>query len=571
MRLALAQINPVVGDLEGNRALILQRLAEAKDARADIALFPELAVTGYPPEDLLLRPGFVRAAEASLEEIARSARGIVAVVGTPRFERDLFNAAAVCAGGEVKSFVKKRFLPNYGVFDEFRYFAPGDGIQLFELGGVLVGVTVCEDMWQPGPPATDLALAGAQLIVNISASPFHLLRDREREEMFRTRARDTAAFVALCNMVGGQDELIFDGHSFVIDDEGVVLARGKGFEEELLLVDIDPSSVVSRRLTDTRRRALAQDRGEVGNFDVVHIGAAHAHDDLLEPVLTPFCDDLEQMRLALELGLGDYVRKNGFTDVVVGVSGGIDSALVAALAAEALGPERVHCVSMPSRYSSEGTRGDARRLAENLGCSFREIAIEPMVEAFGTALSDAFEGREPDLTEENLQARIRGVLLMALSNKFGWLLIATGNKSEMSVGYATLYGDMAGGFALLKDVFKTDVFRLSRHLNERAGRELVPQTTIDRAPSAELRADQLDEDSLPPYPQLDQVLAAYVEDDRTLEELSTDGFDPGVVERAVKLIDRAEYKRRQAPPGVRLRPKAFGRDRRTPITNRWRG
>jgi NAD+ synthase (glutamine-hydrolysing) len=570
MRLALAQINPVVGDLEGNRALILQRLAEAKDARADIALFPELAVTGYPPEDLLLRPGFVRAAEASLEEIARSARGIVAVVGTPRFERDLFNAAAVCAGGEVKSFVKKRFLPNYGVFDEFRYFAPGDGITLFEHGDTLVGVTICEDMWQPGPPATDLALAGAQLIVNISASPFHLLRDREREEMFRTRARDTAAFVALCNMVGGQDELIFDGHSFVIDDEGVVLARGKGFEEELLLVDIDPSSVVSRRLTDTRRRALAQDRGEVGNVDVVHIGAAHAHDDLLEPVLTPFCDDLEQMRLALELGLGDYVRKNGFTDVVVGVSGGIDSALVAALAAEALGAERVHCVSMPSRYSSEGTRGDARRLAENLGCSFREIAIEPMVEAFGTALAEAFEGREPDLTEENLQARIRGVLLMALSNKFGWLLVATGNKSEMSVGYATLYGDMAGGFALLKDVFKTDVFRLSRHLNERAGRELVPQTTIDRAPSAELRADQLDEDSLPPYPQLDQVLAAYVEDDRTLEELSTDGFDPGVVERAVKLIDRAEYKRRQAPPGVRLRPKAFGRDRRTPITNRWR-
>jgi len=570
MRLALAQINPVVGDLEGNRALILQRVAEAKDARADIALFPELAVTGYPPEDLLLRPGFVRAAEASLAEIARSARGIVAVVGTPRFERDLFNAAAVCAGGEVKSFVKKRFLPNYGVFDEFRYFAPGDGITLFEHGDTLVGVTICEDMWQPGPPATDLALAGAQLIVNISASPFHLLRDREREEMFRTRARDTAAFVALCNMVGGQDELIFDGHSFVIDDEGAVLARGKGFEEELLLIDIDPSSVVSRRLTDTRRRALAQDRGEVGNVEVVHIGAAHAHDDLLEPVLTPFCDDLEQMRLALELGLGDYVRKNGFTDVVVGVSGGIDSALVAALAAEALGPERVHCVSMPSRYSSEGTRGDARRLAENLGCSFREIAIEPMVEAFGAALSEAFEGREPDLTEENLQARIRGVLLMALSNKFGWLLVATGNKSEMSVGYATLYGDMAGGFALLKDVFKTDVFRLSRHLNERAGRELVPQTTIDRAPSAELRADQLDEDSLPPYPQLDQVLAAYVEDDRTLEELSTDGFDPGVVERAVKLIDRAEYKRRQAPPGVRLRPKAFGRDRRTPITNRWR-
>ena len=570
MRLALAQINPVVGDLAGNRALILDRLAEARERRADLALFPELAVTGYPPEDLLLRPGFLRSAARSLDEIARAARGIVAIVGTPYLERDLFNAAAVCAAGEVKAFVRKRFLPNYGVFDEFRYFAPGDGLYLFEHGETLVGVTVCEDMWQPGPPATDLALAGAQVILNISASPFHLLRDREREEMFRTRARDTASFVALCNSVGGQDELIFDGHSFVIDDEGTVLARARGFEEELLVVDIDPSSVVSRRLTDTRRRALAQDRGELGPVETIHVGSPAAHDDTLAATVAPFCDDLEQMRLALELGLSDYVRKNGFSEIVVGVSGGIDSALVAALAAEALGPERVHCVSMPSRYSSEGTRDDGRRLAENLGCEFREIPIEPMVEGFLAALAPSFEGRNADLTEENLQARIRGVILMALSNKFGWLLVATGNKSEMSVGYATLYGDMAGGFALLKDVFKTDVFRLSRHLNERAGRELIPQSIIDRAPSAELRADQLDEDSLPPYPQLDKVLAAYVEEDRTLEELSSDGFDIAVVERAVKLIDRAEYKRRQAPPGVRLRAKAFGRDRRTPITNRWR-
>jgi NAD+ synthase (glutamine-hydrolysing) len=570
MRLALAQIDPVVGDLDGNRALILDRLAEAKERRADLVLFPELAVTGYPPEDLLLRPGFLRAAARSLDEISRAARGIVAIVGTPYLERDLFNAAAVCAGGEVKAFVRKRFLPNYGVFDEFRYFAPGDGLYLFEHGETLVGVTVCEDMWQPGPPATDLALAGAQVILNISASPFHLLRDREREEMFRTRARDTASFVALCNSVGGQDELVFDGHSFVIDDEGTVLARARGFEEELLLVDIDPSSVVSRRLTDTRRRALAQDRGELGPVETIHVGSPTAHDDTLVATVTPFCDDLEQMRLALELGLSDYVRKNGFSEIVVGVSGGIDSALVAALAAEALGPQRVHCVSMPSRYSSEGTRDDGRRLAENLGCEFREIPIEPLVEGFVAALAPSFEGRDPDLTEENLQARIRGVILMALSNKFGWLLVATGNKSEMSVGYATLYGDMAGGFALLKDVFKTDVFRLSRHLNERAGRELIPQSIIDRAPSAELRADQLDEDSLPPYPQLDKVLAAYVEQDRTLEELSSDGFDVDVVERAVKLIDRAEYKRRQAPPGVRLRAKAFGRDRRTPITNRWR-
>ena len=572
MRLALVQINTVVGDLDGNRALILERLEEAKHARADLVVFPELSITGYPPEDLLLRPGFVRAAERSLETVARAARGTVLLVGTPHFERDLYNACAVCAAGEVKALVKKRFLPNYGVFDEFRYFAPGRELFLFEHGETLVGVTICEDMWQPGPPTTDLALAGAELIVNISASPFNLLKDREREETFRTRARDNAVYVAFCNAVGGQDELVFDGHSMVIDDEGTVLARAPGFEEALLLVDIDPSAVLARRLTDTRRRALARDRGDLGPVQTVHVGSprdfrgGHA-----AGAVAPFVDELEQMRQALVLGLRDYVRKNGFSDVLVGISGGIDSALTAAVAAEALGPERVHCVSMPSRYSSEGTRNDARRLAENLGCDFREIPIGPMVDAFQVALAGSFAGREPDLTEENLQARIRGVVLMALSNKFSWLLVATGNKSELSVGYATLYGDMAGGFALLKDVFKTDVFRLASHLNDHAGNELIPRSIIERAPSAELRENQLDEDSLPPYSQLDGVLEAYVEQDRSVEELSSDGFDVDVVQRAVALIDRAEYKRRQAPPGVRLRPKAFGRDRRTPITNRWTG
>jgi NAD+ synthase (glutamine-hydrolysing) len=571
MRLALAQINPIVGDLDGNRALIIQRIADAKSAGADIVVLPELATTGYPPEDLLLRPGFLRAAAESLEQIALEARGIVVLVGSPYLERDLYNACAVCAGGKVKAMVKKRFLPNYGVFDEMRYFASGSELFLFEHGETLVGVTVCEDMWQPGPPSSDLALAGAQLIVNISASPFHLMRDREREEMFRTRARDNSSYVAFCNMVGGQDELIFDGHSLVIDDEGTVLGGGAGFEEALLVVDVDPGAVVARRLTDARRRALAADRGDLGTVTTLHVGRPHEQSEHLEGTVTPFCDELEQMRVALELGLSDYVRKNGFREVVVGVSGGIDSALVAALAAEALGPERVHCVSMPSRFSSEGTRGDAQKLAESLGSEFREIPIEPMVETYLEALAHSFQGFEPDLTEENLQARIRGTLLMALSNKFGWLLVATGNKSEMSVGYATLYGDMAGGFALLKDVFKTDVFRLSIYLNEHAGRELIPRTIIERAPSAELRADQLDEDSLPPYPQLDRVLEGYVEEDRSIDELSSDGIDPDVVQRAVAMIDRAEYKRRQAPPGVRLRPKAFGRDRRTPITNRWRG
>jgi NAD+ synthase (glutamine-hydrolysing) len=442
---------------------------------------------------------------------------------------------------------------------------------IVEVAGARVGVTICEDMWQPGPPATELALAGAELLVNVSASPFHVGREREREAMFRQRALDNVCFVAFCNTVGGQDELIFDGHSLVFDDEGELLARAAGFEECLLVVDVDPSAVVARRLRDVRRRALARELPELPEVTTIELALPERDDrEPLEPPLVPFAEDVEQMRRALVLGLRDYVAKNGFDAVVVSVSGGIDSAVTAALAVEALGPECVHCVSMPSRYSSEATRADARALAANLGCDFRELPIEPIVEAYTGALAEAFAGREPDVAEENLQARIRGTLAMALSNKFGWLLVASGNKSELSVGYATLYGDMAGGFALLKDVFKTDVFRLARHLNEQAGRELVPQSTIERAPSAELREGQLDEDSLPPYSELDRVLEAYVEEDRSLDELSADGFDPDVVARAVALIDRAEYKRRQAPPGVRLRPKAFGRDRRTPITNRWR-
>jgi NAD+ synthase (glutamine-hydrolysing) len=572
MRLALAQIDPVVGDLDGNRSLILARIEEARAARADLVVLPELAVTGYPPEDLLLRPAFVRAARASLERIAAATHDIVALVGVPLFDGDLYNACAVCTDGEVRGVYHKRFLPNYGVFDEDRYFAPGRDLVIVEVAGARVGVTICEDLWQPGPPATDLALAGAELLVNLSASPFHVGREREREAMFRQRALDNVCFVAFCNTVGGQDELVFDGHSCALDDEGEVLARAPGFEERLLVLDLDPSAVVGRRLRDARRRALARGlpagppRAATIFVELRRRGSLEP----VEPLLVPFPDELEQMRRALVLGLRDYVRKNGFAEVVVGVSGGVDSAVTAALAAQALGPQRVHCVSMPSRYSSAETRSDARRLAENLGCDFRELPIEPAVEALSGILAESFAGRQPDLTEENLQARVRGTLLMALSNKFGWLLVATGNKSELSVGYATLYGDMAGGFALLKDVFKTDVFRLARHLNEQAGRELVPQTTIERAPTAELRSGQLDEDSLPPYSELDRVLEAYVEQDRSLEELGRDGFDPDVVARAVALVDRAEYKRRQAPPGVRLRPKAFGRDRRTPITNRWR-
>jgi NAD+ synthase (glutamine-hydrolysing) len=570
MRLALAQINSVVGDVDGNAAKVVEWLERARGEQADLVLFPELVVTGYPPEDLLLRPGFIRAARRAVEGIAKATHGIAAMVGAPHLDADLFNACFVLAHGETRAVYRKRYLPNYGVFDEDRYFAPGYDNFLLRFGEVLVGPTICEDIWVPGPPATDLALAGAQLIANISASPFHVGKDREREEMLKVRATDNLCFVALCNAVGGQDELVFDGHSVVIDDEGAVLARAAGFEEELLVVDLDPVAAVGRRLRDVRRRALARERVEVTATEF-ELAPPREQTEPAHPELAPQLDDLEQMRLALELGLRDYVTKNGFGDVVIGLSGGIDSALTAALCVESLGAERVHGVSMPSRYSSEGTRGDAQKLADSLGVDFREIPIEPMVEAYNAALAEAFTGRESDLTEENLQARVRGTLLMALSNKFGWLVIATGNKSELSVGYSTLYGDLAGGFALIKDVYKTDVFRLSTWLNERAGRELIPRSIIDRAPSAELRADQRDDDSLPPYPKLDKVLEAYVELDRSREELSQDGFDEEVVDRALAMIDRAEYKRRQAPPGVKLRPKAFGRDRRTPITNRWPG
>jgi NAD+ synthase (glutamine-hydrolysing) len=553
----------------GNREKILSSLDGGREADADLVVLPELAVTGYPPEDLLLRPGFVRAARESLEQIAGATDGLVALVGTPWFEGDLTNACAVCAEGGIRAVYHKHFLPNYGVFDEHRYFAEGRRLVVVRLGDTSVGITICEDVWQPGPPATDLALAGAQLIVNLSASPFHVGKAEEREEMLVTRARDTSSFFAFCNLVGGQDELVFDGHSVVLDDAGEVIARAPGFQEHLLVVDIEPRDAIGRRLRDVRRRELGRSREETPENEVVKLDAPRHHDSERGGSIVPFEPELEQMRLALTLGLRDYVEKNSFDHVVIAVSGGIDSAVTAALCAGALGPDRVHCVSMPSRFSSEATRTDARLVAEALGCSFREIAIEAAVEAIADALVPEIDGGVAGLAAENLQARVRGVILMALSNTYGWLVVSTGNKSELAVGYSTLYGDMVGGFALLKDVFKTDVYRLAEHLNARAGREVIPRSTIERAPSAELRDDQRDADSIPLYDALDPVLEAYVEEDRSREEL-LDEFDPDVVERAVALVDRAEYKRRQAPPGVKLRPKAFGRDRRTPITNRWR-
>jgi NAD+ synthase (glutamine-hydrolysing) len=534
MRLALAQIDSVVGDLDANRDRIVGRIDEARAARADVAVFPELAVTGYPPEDLLLRPGFLRDAERATAEIAAAAKGVVVLVGTPHLEDGrLYNACAICADGAVQSVYLKRLLPNYGVFDEERYFEPGSATAVIVVSGSRLGLTVCEDLWWPGPPATDNAAAGATVLVNLSASPFHVGKDREREQMFAERARASGCALVFCNAIGGQDELVFDGNSLVLDAEGEVAARAPAFEEALVVLDFDGGTPA---------------RGEIA----------------------PQLDDLEQMRLALELGLRDYVEKNGFREIVVGLSGGVDSALTAALATGALGPDRVHCVSMPSRFSSNETRADAAALAASLGVDFRELPIDTIAGAVEEALAPSFDGSNRDTTEENIQARVRGTLLMALSNKHGWLVVATGNKSELSVGYATLYGDMAGGFALLKDVYKTDVWRLARHLNLRAGRELIPISTIERAPSAELAHGQRDEDSLPPYTELDPVLEAYVEQDRSRDELLEAGYVPDVVARVVALVDRAEYKRRQAPPGVKLRPKAFGRDRRMPITNRWR-
>ncbi len=572
MRIALAQIDTVVGDLDGNRKRILRALGDARDAGADLVLFPELAVTGYPPEDLLLRPDFLRAARRTLDAVAAETTGIAALVGTPELDRDLFNACAVCAEGTVKAVYRKRFLPNYGVFDDDRYFQAGRDLVLLRFGETLVGPTICEDIWQPGPPATDLALAGAHVLTNLSASPYHIGKGKDREEMLAQRARDNACWIAFVNAVGAQDELVFDGHSDVVDHDGRVVARAPAFAEALVVVDVDPLAATARRLSDARGRALARARPELPDPPVVELGDPDVGARRpLRPVVAPLLDDLEEMRLALVHGLRGYVEKNGFSHVVVGVSGGIDSALTATLATEALGADRVIAVSMPSRFSSAETRRDAGQLAETLGVRLLELPIDGVVAAVGEALAEPFVGTEPGLAEENVQARVRGLFLMALSNKFGWLVVATGNKSELSVGYATLYGDMAGGFALLKDVFKTDVYRLARHVNERAGREVIPETTIERAPSAELRPGQRDEDSLPPYAKLDGVLEAYVELERSREELTTDGFDPDVVERALPLIHRSEYKRRQAPPGVKLRPKAFGRDRRVPITNRWRG
>ncbi len=567
IRIAACQVNSVVGDLDGNVGRILAALDTAEAAGADVAVFPELAITGYPPEDLLLKPGFVEDNLEALHKLAARTGRCAAAVGFVDRDRDLFNAAAVCAFGTVRGVYHKRVLPNYAVFDEQRYFSAGVApLTLFVIGGVPCGVSVCEDAWAPAGPIAEQAAGGAELVLNLNASPYYRGRLAERERMLATRAADASCAIVYVNQVGGQDELVFDGASMVLDADGRVVGSAPQFVEDVLVVDLDVHPVFRKRLVDPRGRASAPAL-------TMHVVTDRpAPTDARWPArITAAVDPVDEVHGALVLGTRDYVTKNGFTDVVIGLSGGIDSSLTAAVAVDALGAAHVHGVAMPSRFSSGGSEADAARLADALGIDLRVIPIEAAHAALLEMLAPAFAGRPAGIAEENLQSRIRGTVLMGLSNKLGWMVLTTGNKSEMAVGYSTLYGDTAGGFAVIKDVPKTLVYGLSRRVNERAGRAVIPDDVLTKPPSAELRADQRDDDSLPPYEVLDPVLEAYVEGDRTAGELVESGFDADIVRQVVRLVDLAEYKRRQTPPGVRVSPKAFGKDRRVPITNRYHG
>jgi NAD+ synthase (glutamine-hydrolysing) len=581
VRLALCQINATVGDIAGNAERIRAGLLAAGDAGADLVLFPELALTGYPPEDLLLREHFLTDVGSALGELARETRGIVAVVGFPERAEDVYNSAAVLADGAIHAIYRKIHLPNYGVFDEHRYFKAGSEGAVLELGDERVGLTVCEDIWEPGPPATEEALAGATLIVNISASPYHAEKGSERERMFAQRARDNLACIAFCGLVGGQDELVFDGYSCVLDHTGETIARAAQFREQLLLCDVNLAAAAAARLHASGRRApTAGSHPRAALLPPLPTAPAKARPPITPSLAEPISPLEAEVYGALTLGLRDYVEKNGFDHVVLGLSGGIDSALVACVAVDALGPERVSVAVMPSPYSSSATQDDARALASTLGVDTHEFPIALVMDSYMGTLEGEFAGRPPDLTEENLQARIRGNLLMALSNKFGWLVLTTGNKSEMSVGYTTLYGDLAGGFAVIKDVPKTLVYRLCEWRNSpsasaqgpgRVADSPIPSSIVERAPSAELRPDQRDEDSLAPYELLDRILQGYIELHLGREQLIALGLPQADVDHTIRLVDLAEYKRRQAPPGIKITSRAFGRDRRMPITNRYRG
>jgi NAD+ synthase (glutamine-hydrolysing) len=568
LRIALAQLNPTVGDLDGNVAKITAAYDLAEAADCDIVAFPELAITGYPPEDLVLKPGFVADNLEALAKVAALTGRCAAVVGYVAADRDIYNAAAVCAGGEVLGSYRKRLLPNYAVFDEARYFTPGaasDPYELYVVGGVKVGISICEDVWSPTGPLADQAAGGAELNININGSPYHFGKGSSRERMLATRAADASCALVYVNQVCGQDELVFDGGSMVFDADGNLIARAAQFVEELLIAEVRVEPVYRKRLLDPRGRRTEVEMPLVVVSNSVAVRAPAAI--RIAPPMEPDAELYE----ALVLGTGDYVRKNGFSDVVIGLSGGIDSTLVACIAVDALGADQVHGVSMPSRYSSDHSKSDAAALAEALGIDYRTVAIEPAFAAYLDMTAESFAGKPADLAEENLQSRVRGTTLMALSNKFGWMVLTTGNKSEMAVGYFTLYGDSVGGYGVIKDVLKTRVYDLCRYYNRRAAREVISESVITKPPSAELRPDQRDDQSLPPYEVLDPILELYVEEDRTASEIIELGHDEAMVRRITRLVDVMEYKRRQCPPGVRVSVKAFGKDRRLPITNGYRG
>lgn len=570
IRVALAQINTTVGDLDGNTDKIIEYIERARKIGADIVTFPELAITGYPPEDLLLKSNFVSRNLECLDRIIKAATGITAIVGFVDLEEDIYNAAAVITDGVLAGVHHKSCLPNYGVFDEDRYFQTGNNTKVYSLGGVIFGVEVCEDSWYADGPHRMQALAGdAQIIFVINSSPFSAGKWQFREQMLATRASDNSCYFVYGNLTGGQDELVFDGHSMAFGPDGRAICRGPIFEESLIGMDIDVREVFHQRLVDTRRRKDKIRSASTDGIETIELNADYIN--LVKPELpTRVCnapDRLEEIYKALVTGIRDYVNKNGFKKVVLGMSGGIDSAITATIAVDALGSDCVVAVVMPSVYSSDETQSDAVKISENLGIQHHWIPIEKVFDGYLSTLTEPFAGTQPGVAEENLQARSRGNILMALSNKFGWLVLTTGNKSEIAVGYSTLYGDMAGGFNVLKDVPKTLVYELSEYRNQIS--PVIPRSIIDRAPSAELRPNQKDVDSLPPYEILDPIINAYVEDDKSIAEIVAMGFDEAVVTRVVRMIDRNEYKRRQAPPGIKITPKAFGKDRRLPITNKF--
>jgi NAD+ synthase (glutamine-hydrolysing) len=575
LRIGMAQINTTVGDYSGNRQKILQAIKLARSSGVDILAFPELAVCGYPPEDLLFKPEFIAENLKSLDKIAKESSGIDIIIGfVDDGDEGIYNAAGIIHDGELAGIYHKIYLPNYGVFDEDRYFQAGSECPVFIIGGINIGVNICEDIWYEDGPAKIQAYSGAELIINISASPYHFGKGSVREKMVTARASDNLAIVAFNNLVGGQDELVFDGNSLIVDEKGQILARGKPFQEDLIIADLDIESVSQTRLNDARWEKEAAIREEQAGMISKKILIS---DKLLtpkKPKITTGTVEVngfpEEVYNALVLGTRDYIRKNGFEKVLIGLSGGLDSSLVATVAVDALGKENVVGVAMPSQYSSPGSVTDAELLAKNLGIEILTVPIENTYQSYMGIMAESFKGTEPGVAEENLQARIRGTILMALSNKFGWLVLTTGNKSEMATGYSTLYGDMAGGFAVIKDIPKTMAYKLAEYRNSLENDNIIPASVITKAPSAELRPDQKDTDTLPPYELLDPILTAYVEEDKSVKQIIDMGYDEAVVRQVARLVDTSEYKRRQAPPGIKITPRAFGRDRRLPITSKFR-